>query len=138
MVLPLKLEDPTKPVDTSSQVSTPKDAEMGNPTLEEIHVFQPPLVETFGSSGEASSADVAQLQEEANKALDCLLATRSYLDARQRKQVSNFGMALCQIESETTEAIKEAKTLCAYTIQDVETCQVAFISEAKVWHADCL
>ena len=47
-------------------------------------------------------------------------------------------MALHQIESETTEAIKEAKALCACTIQDEETCQMALISEAKVWHSACL
>ena len=98
VALPLKPEDPAKLVDTSSQVSTPKDAEMDNPMLEEIHAFLPPLVETSGPSGEAPSVDVAQLQEEANKALDHLLATRSSLDARWMKQVSDFGMALCQIE----------------------------------------
>ena len=67
-VLPLKPEDSTKPVDTSSQVSTTEDAEMDNPMLEEIHISPPPLVETLGPSGEAPSVDVAQLQEEANKA----------------------------------------------------------------------
>ena len=76
--------------------------------------------------------DVAQLQEEANKDLGCLLVTRSHLDARQRKQVSDFGMAFHQIELVTTEAIKEVKALCAYTIWDVETCWMALISEAKI------
>ena len=65
--------------------------------------------------------DMAKLQEEANKALDHLLATSSSLDARWRKQVSDFGMALCQIELDTTEAVKEEKALCACTIQDAET-----------------
>ena len=41
-VLPLKLEDSTKPVDNSSQVSTPEDAEMDEPTLEEIQASPPP------------------------------------------------------------------------------------------------
>ena len=82
--------------------------------------------------------DVAQLQEEANKDLGHLLVTRSSLDVRWRRQVSDFGMALHQIELETTEAIKEAKALCACTIQDVETCWMVLISEAKVWHATCL
>ena len=92
----------------------------------------PPLVNTLGPSGEAPSVNVAQLQEEANKALDHLLATRSSLDARQRRQVSDFGMALHQIESETTEAIKEARDLCACTIQNMETHWMALISEAEV------
>ena len=130
--LPLKLEDSTKSVDTSSQVSTPEDAEMDDPTLEEIHVSLPPLVKTPGSSGEAPPVDVAQLQEEANKALGCLLVIRSYLEARQRRQVSDFGMSLHQIESETNEAIKEVKALCACIIWDVETHQTVLISKAKV------
>ena len=82
--------------------------------------------------------DVAQLQEEANKALDCLLVTRSSLDVWQRKQVSNFGMGLHQNELETTEAIKEAKALSACTIWDAETPWTALISEAKVQHATCI
>ena len=137
-LLPLKPEDSTKLVDTSSQVSTPEDSEMDISTREEIHVSPPPLVETPGPNGEAPSMDVAQLQEEANKALDHLLVTRSSLDARQRRQVSDFAMALCQIELETTEVIKETKALCACTIWDVETCQMALISKAEVWHATCL
>ena len=68
LALPLTSEDPTKLVDTSSQVSAPKDAEMDDPTLGEIHISLPPLVETLGPSGEAPSVDVAQLWEEANKA----------------------------------------------------------------------
>ena len=135
--LPLKPEDSTR-LDTSSQVRTPKDAEMDNPTLEEIHVYLPPLANTPGPSREVPSMNVGQLQEEANKALDCLLVTRSSLAARQRRQVSDFGMALHQIESETTEAIKEVRALCAHTIWDVETCWTALISETKVQHATCL
>ena len=41
-VLPLKPEDSTKLVDTSSQVSTPEDTEMDDPTLEEIQASLPP------------------------------------------------------------------------------------------------
>ena len=130
--LPLKLEDPTKLVGTSSKVSAPKDVEMDNPTLEEVHISPPSPVKTLGPSGEAPSVDVTQLQEEANKTLHHLLVNRSSLDARQRKQVSNFGMALHLIESETTEAIKAAKALCAHTIQDVETHWMALINEGKV------
>ena len=105
---------------------------MDDPTLEEIHVSLHPLVESLGPSRGAPSMDVAQLQEETNKALGCLLATRSSPNTRQKKQVSDFGMALHQIELETTKAIKEAKALCACTIQDVDTHQMALISKAKV------
>ena len=53
-------------------------------------------------------------------------------------EVSNFGIALHQAESETTEAIREAKALCARTIQDTETHQAVLISKAKVWHTACI
>ena len=117
--LSLKLEDSAKPVDTSSQVSIPDDSDMDDPTLEEIHASPSPPVETLGPKGEAPSLDVTQLQGEANKALGHLLATRSSIHALQRKQVSDFGMALCQNESEITEAIKEVMALCAHTIRDM-------------------
>ena len=136
--LPLKPEDSAKLVDTSSQVSAPEDVEMDNLTLEEVHVSLPPLVKTLRPSREPPSMDVAQLQEEANKALGHLLVTRSSLDARQKRQVSDFGMALHQIELETTKAVKEAKALCTCTIWDVETHQMVLISKAKVQHTDCL
>ena len=136
--LPLKLVDSAKLVDTSSQVSIPDGAEMDDPTLEEIHASSPPPVETPGPSSEAPSLDVTQYQEEANKALGHLLVTRSSINAHQRKQVSDFGMALHQNESEVTKAIKEAKALCIHTVRDVEAHWAVLISEAKVWHAACI
>ena len=111
---------------------------MDDPTLEEICASPPTPVKNLKPSSEAPSLDVTQLQEEANKALGHLLATRSSINTCQRKQVSDFGMALHQNESEMTEAIKEAKALCAHTIQDVETCWTVLISKAKVWHATCI
>ena len=88
--LPLKLENSAKPVDTSSHVSTLDNTVRDDPALEEICDFPPPLVETPGPSSEAPSLDVTQLQEEANKALGCLLATRSSINTCWRKQVSDF------------------------------------------------
>ena len=136
--LPLKPEDFVKTVDTSSQVSIPEDMEMDDPTLEEINASPSHPVETPGPSGRAPSLDVTQLQEEANKALGYLLAMRSTINTYWRKEVSDFGMALCQNESEITEAIKAAKALCAWTIRDVEACHVVLISKAKVWHTTCI
>ena len=116
----LRLESSIKPVDTSSQVSLqvsiPENANSDDLTLEEISL----PVETLGLGTGILPGDVVQLQEEAGKALGCLLVTRSSLNACWRKQVSDFEMALHQNESETTEAIKEAKTLCAYTTREPE------------------
>ena len=136
--LPLKPEDSAKPVDTSPQVSIPDNAEIDDPTLEEIHASPSPPVKTPGPRGEAPSLDVTQLQEEANKALGHLLANRSSINAHRRKQVSDFGMALCQNESDITKAIKEVKALCAHTIREVEAHWVVLISEAEIWHATCI
>ena len=126
-------------MDTSSQVSIPDYAEMDNPTLEEINASPSHPDGTPEPSSNAPSLDVTQLQEEANKALGCLLAMRSTIDAHQRKEVSDFGMALCQNESEITEAIKAAKALCAWTIREVEAHHAVLISKARnLTHATCI
>ena len=57
-LLHLKPEDSVKPVDTSSQVSTPDNMEMDDPTLEEIHASLTPPVETLWPHREAPSLDV--------------------------------------------------------------------------------
>ena len=136
--LPLKPGDSAKPVDTSSQVSIPDDVEMDDLTLEEIHASSSHPVKTPGPSGGAPSFDVTELQEEANKTLGHSLVTRSSIDTHWRKQVSDFGMALCQNKSEITEAIKEGKTLCAHNIRGAEACQAALKSKAEIQHAACI
>ena len=79
--VPLRLEDSAKLVDTSSQVSIPGDLEMDDPTLEEVQASPSLPVKTLEPSGGAPSLDVTQLQEEANRALGHLLATRSSINA---------------------------------------------------------
>ena len=134
----LRPESSAKPVDTSSQVSTqariPDDAVPDVQTLDEISL----PVKTSALGASVLPGDVIQLQEEAGKALGCLLATRSSLDACQRKQVLDFKMALCQNMSETTETIKEAKTPRTCTIREAEANQVMLISEAEAQHATCI
>ena len=131
-LLPLKPEGSAKLVDTSSQVSTPDDVEMDDPTLEEINASLSPPVKALGPIREATSLDETRLQEQANKALGHLLATRSSINAHWRRQVSDFSIGLCQTESDVTEAIKEAKALCTHTIREVEACQVVLINEAEI------
>ena len=79
--LPTKLEDFPKPVDTSSQVSAPKDAEMEDISLEEIPTPSSPTAEALGPNGDAPHPDAAHLWEEANRALGDLLAIKSSIDA---------------------------------------------------------
>ena len=74
--LPCELGGPSGPVDTSSQVGTPDDAEMAEASLEEIPAALSPTVETPGPSSGASPEDAGHLREKANKALGELLATK--------------------------------------------------------------
>ena len=95
-------------------------------------------VKTSGLGTGALPRDVIQLQEEVGKALGCLLVTRSFLNAHHRKQVSEFKISLCQNESETTEAIKQAKTLCTCTTREAEASLVMLINEAEAQYATCI
>ena len=47
-------------------------------------------------------------------------------------------MALCQNESETTEVVKEAKTLCACTTREAKVHQVMLINEVEACYATCI
>ena len=78
--LPTKLGDFPWPVDTSSQVSALNGAEMGDASLEEIPTASSPTAKTPGPSGGAPPTDTGNLQEEANKALGRLLATKSSIN----------------------------------------------------------
>ena len=117
-------------------MSIPDDVDMDDPTLEEINASTHDG--TLEGSSNIPPLDVNQLQEEANKALGCLLVTRSTIDGCWRKEVSDFGMALCQIESEVTKAIKTANALCAHTIRKAEAYHMALISKDKMQHATCI
>ena len=77
---------------------------------------------------------MVQLQKEVNKALEHLLMTRSSLDANWRKQVSDFEMALCQNESEATEAIREAEGFCGSTIREAEACCTTLTRKVEAQH----
>ena len=135
---PLMLESSVKSVDTSSQVSPQAsirdDTELDALTLEEISL----PVKTLGVGTGILPGDVIQLQEEVGKALGCLLVTRFSLNACCRKQVLDFAMALCQNKSETTKAIKEAKTLCAHTTREAEAHQAKLVSKAEAQYTTCI
>ena len=75
--LPTKPEDFLQPVDTSSQVSIPNDADMEDASLEEIPASSSPTAEALGPSSDTPPPDVAHLWEEANKAPGDLLPIKS-------------------------------------------------------------
>ena len=133
--LPTKLEDFPCPVDTSSEVSTPDDAEMGDASLEEIPTASSPTAKTPGPSSGAPLPDAAHLWEKANKAMGELLATKSSIEACQQKLVSELGMALHQNNSETMDSIKEDKAICTHSTEEAETLCSTTIREAEAQRA---
>ena len=91
---------------------------------------------TPGADTGALPTEVILLQEEMNNAMGCLLTTRASVDTHQRKQVSDFKMALHQNEAKAAKAIREAKACCGAAIREVEVCCAADIREAESHCAD--
>ena len=131
-----------QPVDTSSQVS----AKMAEASLERIPITISTIAMTTRSRSITPPADAAELQENANKALKELLATKASIDACRQRAIWELGMELCQNESEATESIKEAraiysqvtldaKALCFMTVKEANTTQAHTIQETE---AACL
>ena len=133
--LPTKLEDFLKPVNTSSQASALNAAKMEDTSLEEIPTPSSPTAEAPEPSSDTPPTDVAHLQEEANKALEDLLMVKSSISAHWWKLVSEFSMAIHENDPETTESFKEAKAICAHSIQEVENCCSMVIREVEAQRA---
>ena len=87
---------------------------------------------TTRSRSITSPADVAELWEKANKALEELLATKSSIDACRCRAVWELGMELHQNESKAAESIKEARALCSHVTMDAETLCFSTVKEGKV------
>ena len=135
---PSKLGDFPGPVDTSSQVSTPDDAEMGDASLEEIPTASSPTAKTPGPSSSTPPADTGHLWKEANMALGELLVTKSSINAHWQKLVWELGMPLHQNDFETVESIKEAKAICAHSTLEAETLCSMTTREAETWEASVM
>ena len=75
--------------------------------------------------------DTAELQENANKALEELLATKSSIDACRQRALWELGMELCQNESKTAESIKEARAICSHVTLDAEALCFVIVKGAK-------
>ena len=108
---------------------------MEDASLEEIPTPSSPTAEVPEPNSDTPPTDVAHLQEEANKALGDLLMVKSSIDAHQQKLVSEFTMAICENHSETTESVKEAKTICTCSLQEAENCCSVAIKETEAQRA---
>ena len=133
--LPTKPEDFPKPVDTSSQVSAPDNAEMEDTSLEEIPAPSHSTAEALGPNGDAPLPDVAHLWEEANRALGDLLAVKSSINACWWKLVLEFSMAIHENDSEAMGSIKVAKVICTCSIEEAKNCCSIAIREPEAQRA---
>ena len=132
---PHKPKELLQPVDTSSQVSTQEDAEMVEAFLEVVPTTISPIAVTTRSGSITPPTDMIELWENANKALEELLATKASIDACRQRAIWELGMELCQNESETTESNKEARVICSHVTLDAKDMCFATIKEAKTTQA---
>ena len=75
--------------------------------------------------------EVLHLQGEMNKIMGQLLTTRAFMDAHQRKEVSDFQAALYQNETQTTKAIRKAEAVHAAAVREVKACCTNIVQDAK-------
>ena len=101
-------------------MSTQDDVKMAEVPLEGVPTTISPIAVTTRSGSITPTADVAELQEKANKALEELLANKSSIDAHRWRAIWELGMELCQNESETAESIIEARAICSSVTMDAE------------------
>ena len=93
---------------------------MAEASLGEVPSTISPIAVAPKSRSITLPADVAQLWEKANKALEELLATKSSIEAHRQKAVWELGMELCWNDSETAESIKEATAVCTHAVQEAK------------------
>ena len=129
---PHKPKELPKLVETSSQVSALDDVKMAEASLEGVPTTISPIAMTTRSRSITPPADMAELWEKANKALEELLATKSSIDAHRQRAIWELGMELCQNESETADSIKEARAICSCVTMDAEALCFSTVKEAKV------
>ena len=129
---PHKPKELPEPVDNSSQVSTLDDAKMVEASLEGVPTTISPIAMTTRSRSITPPTDVSELWENANKALEELLATKASIDAHRQRAIWELGMELHRNESVTAESIKEARAICSHVTLDAETLCFTTVKGAKV------
>ena len=113
-------------------MSAQEDAERVEASLEGVPTTISPISMTTRSGSITSPADAAELGENANKALEEVLATKASIDACRQRAVWKLGIELHQNESITTESIKEARAICSHVTLDAKALCFATIKGAKV------
>ena len=100
-------------------------------SLEGIPTSISPIAATSRSGSITPLADATELRENANKAFKELLTTKASIDACRQRAIWELGMELHQNESQATESIKEAKTICSQVTLDTQALCFATVKEAK-------
>ena len=143
--LEARTEDSSKPVATFPQVSLwvalPDNIELighsspTTPTPEAPGVAGiPAALPSKTSTGDDMGAlpkEVLCLQGEMNRIMGWLLTTRVSMDACQRKEVSDFQMALHQNKAWTTKFMREAEAVCTTAIREVKAHCANIIQDAE-------
>ena len=127
MTPPWKPEGPIQAVNTSFQASI-KEVEA---SLEDIPPNISPIAAISRSGSVSPSMDLAELQTNANRALNDLLNTKGSIDARRQRAVWELGIILHQNESQAAASIKEAKVICSQATLDAQTACSQLILKAK-------
>ena len=125
--LPQRPEGLLLPADTSSQASIDE----GEASLEDMPTNISPIAVISGSNSTSTSMDLAELQTNANKALDDLLNTKGSTDAKRQRAVWDLGVMLCQNESQVATTVKEGRTICSQMALDIQTACSQSIFEAR-------
>ena len=122
-------------VDTSSQVSTQDDDEMAEASSEGVPTPISPIAMPTRSRSITPPTDTAELQENASKVLEELLATKASIDAHRQRAIWELGMEHHWNESKTTKSIKEPRAICFHVSLDAKALCFATIKEAKTTQA---
>ena len=115
------------PADTSSQASIDE----GEASLEDLPANISPIAAISGSNCTSTLMDLAELQTNANKALNDLLSTKGSINARIWRAVWDLGIMLCQNESQAATTVKEARIICSQMALNIWTACSQLILEAR-------
>ena len=100
-------------------------------SLEDIPTNISPIAAISRSRSISPLMDLAELQTNANRALNDLLNTKGSIDTRRWRAVWELGIMLCQNESQAAVSIKETKVICSQVTLDTWTACSWLILEAK-------
>ena len=125
--LPHKSEVPAPPLDTSSQASV----EEGEASLESNPINVSPTMAAVSSHSESPVADLTELQENANLAVDHMLLVQRSTDLRRQWVVWELGVLLHWNEAEEAAANERARVHHSQGVLNAKVECTKTVMEAK-------